>query len=477
VVQLKRYYFWLLLTGALSNLAVFSARFFSVFGQNGLEATSGLEGGGAFGIYLICTKQSVYHDFSQLPNPFTFNFLFYGIYGYLVRILSYCDATPVIGRFITLSLLIAAAGLVWCACRPVLEKFEAGALALALVSPTIGWWAFSLRPDVAGAAFLMAALLFFFYYLEYSQLWMMLVSGFCLLCAWGFKQPYAFVAPIMLAYTFARNRSHSIALLLLLALGFCAPLLLYNPNLYVLHTVKIPSGYPFYPFLALTNSVTFFSKAFGILLPAALIGWITVRSAPLRSGINFLFITFVSSFVLFIVLSSKLGAGDYYFFPTLVAGILVFGLGSTRVHESLRRSFFLIFTLITLGQSALLLSGIRGKMDLPEDTIKFTPVLSATLAKMPGPKMVWHQSLGLPWNTPSVETRIFDSYVDFDAAVQIPGGINVKSLLANGFYATVAIPVETQDLIDPSKYRLKRQIGPLLIFARIKDVPITMNGS
>jgi hypothetical protein len=61
--------------------------------------------------------------------------------------------------------------------------------------------------------------------------------------------------------------------------------------------------------------------------------------------------------------------------------------------------------------------------------------------------------------------------------VQIPGGINVKSLLANGFYATVAIPVETQDLIDPSKYRLKRQIGPLLIFARIKDVPITMNGS
>ena len=83
--------------------------------------------------------------------------------------------------------------------------------------------------------------------------------------------------------------------------------------------------------------------------------------------------------------------------------------------------------------------------------------------------MVWHQSLGLPWNTPSVETRILDSYIDLKGAAQIPGAIDVKSRLASGFYATVAIPVGTRDLIDPSKYRLNAQIGPLLIFARIKD--------
>src|SRR5215469_424352 len=107
---LKKYYFWFLAAGALSNLAVFTVRLHSVFEQGGLQPTSGAEGGGAFGIYRVCTDQSVYHDFSQLPNGFIFNFLFYDIYGYLIRFLSYCDATPLIGRFITLSLLASAAG-------------------------------------------------------------------------------------------------------------------------------------------------------------------------------------------------------------------------------------------------------------------------------------------------------------------------------------------------------------------------------
>ena len=112
-------------------------------------------------------------------------------------------------------------------------------VALALFSPTIGWWAFALRPDVGGITFLTAALLCFVYYLDYPRLWIVLLSGFCLICAWGFKQPYAFAAPVMLGYTFIRNRSHSMALLLLLVLGFSIPLLLYNPTLYLLHTVKV----------------------------------------------------------------------------------------------------------------------------------------------------------------------------------------------------------------------------------------------
>ena len=468
VAFLKKYYSLLLLTGALSNLAVFAVRFVSVFGQDGLQPTSGLEGGGAFGMYRICTNESVYHDFSQLPNPFTFNFVFYNLYGYLVRVLSYCDSAPLIGRFVTLSLLLFAAGLVWFASKPALEKVAAGVLALALFSPVIGWWAFALRPDVGGMAFLTAALLCFVYYLDHPRLWIVLLSGFCLICAWGFKQPYAFAAPIMLGYTFTRNQSHSIALLLLLVLGFCAPLLLYDPTLYLLHTVRVPASYPFYPSLALTNLVAFLLKAFGILLPAALVGWITLRSEPLRSSNNFLFIIFAFSFALFIILSGKLGAADCYFFPTFVAAILVIALGSSRVHDTLRRSCLLIFALITLGQSGLLLTGIRGEINLPTDTTKFAPVLSAALAEMPGPKMVWHQTLGLPWNSPSVETRVLDGYVDLESPVQIPGAINPKSLLAMGFYATVAIPVEARNSVDPSKYRLKAQIGPLLVFARIE---------
>jgi hypothetical protein len=392
------------------------------------------------------------------------------MYGYLIRFLSYCDATPLIGRFITLSLVVVATGLIWLAGRPALERIEASVVALALFSPTIGWWAFALRPDVGGTAFLIAALLCFVYYLDYPRLWILLLSGLCLICAWGFKQPYAFAAPVMLGYTFIRNRSHSMALLLLLVLGFSTPLLLYNPMLYLLHTVKIPLSHPFYTIVALKNLGTFLAKSLGVLIPAMLIGWITLRSEPLRSGINFLFITFAFSFALLVILAGKIGASDNYFFPTFAAGILLIAVGSSRVDGSLRRLSLLMFTLITLVQSGLLLTGIRGEIDLPEDTTKFAPVLSAALAGMPGPKMVWHQSLGLPWNTPNVDTRILDNYVDLEGATRIPGAIDVKSLLASGFYATVGIPVEARDLIDPSKYRLKAQIGPLLVFSRIKDI-------
>ena len=135
------------------------------------------------------------------------------------------------------------------------------------------------------------------------------------------------------------------------------------------------------------------------------------------------FVIFAFSFALFIILAGKIGASDNYFFPTFVAGIVFIAVGSSRVHKSLRRLSLLILTLITVVQSGLLLAGIHGEIDLPKDTTKFASVLSATLAEMPGPKMVWHQSLGLPWNTPSVETRILDSYIDLEGAAQIPGAM------------------------------------------------------
>ena len=107
----------------------------------------------------------------------------------------------------------------------------------------------------------------------------------------------------MLAYAFTRNRSHAGALLLVLVIGFSAPLVLYNPKLYLIHTVQIASSQSFYPFAAFYNLLTFFSKALSILIPAMLIGWITMRSELLRSDINFLFITFVFSFILFSILA------------------------------------------------------------------------------------------------------------------------------------------------------------------------------
>ena len=87
-------------------------------------------------------------------------------------------------------------------------------------------------------------------------------------------------------------------------------------------------------------------------------------------------------------------------------------------------------------------------MDLSKETTKFAPLLSATLAEMAEPKLVWHQSLALPWKTPNVETSILDGYVDVEGVAHISGAIDIKSRLASGFYATVAISEQAGDLID-----------------------------
>jgi len=462
----ERGYPWFLLAGAASSLAVFGVRFSSVLQVRGLEPTSGLEGGGAFGIYRLCTNQPIYHDFSQLPNGFIYNFLFYDIYGYIVRVFGPCDATPLIGRFITLSLLVVTAVLIWIASRPALMRVEAGVIALALFSPVIGWWAFALRPDIGGMTFLVAALLCCVYYLNNQNFLMVVLSGSCLVCAWGFKQPYVFAAPAMLLYTFSRNRIHAVVLLLVFAAGLCSPLLMFEGKQYLLHTVQIASALSISSLLVLTNAIAFLWKALGVLIPAALIGCMTMRRELLLSATNFLVVILIFSFGLFAVLGGRSGAADYYLFPTFVAGILLIAIGSARLPKFARRLLFLTFTIITFIQSWVILTGIRGNMELPKDSINAALSLSAALAELPGPKMVWDNILGLPWFTPNVETRILDASIDITGGSRIPGAINPTSLLAEGYYGAAAIPAHMRGSIDYSKYYVKTTIGPLVVFGR-----------
>jgi len=159
------------------------------------------------------------------------------------------------------------------------------------------------------------------------------------------------------------------------------------------------------------------------------------------------------------MVAGRSGAADNYLFPTLGVGILLIAIGASHVHVSVRHLSLLILTLITIAQSWVLLTGSRGEIKLSKDTINIAPILSSALAETPGPKMVWHQTLGLPWNTPNVDTRILDPSIDVAGASRIPGAVNAMSRLASGYYATVAIPTEMRGLIDQSKYQVKLKSG------------------
>ena len=75
--QFRKYYFSLLLAGALSNLACLRCLFsFSIRAKRS-EADIGLRRRRCIWDLSGLHNQSVHHDFSQLPNAFIFNFLFY----------------------------------------------------------------------------------------------------------------------------------------------------------------------------------------------------------------------------------------------------------------------------------------------------------------------------------------------------------------------------------------------------------------
>ena len=261
-IAFDRSYWALLVVGCACILLIFALRFWAVFSLRGFFPASGVEGSGSFGIFQVCTGHTPYQDVGAASNIAVFNFLFYEFYGAFVRLFGNCEvATPLFGRLLTVLLLAICTITIFAARGKRLHSFEAAAIALGGFSFFIGWWAFTLRPDIGAATLLALSFIMMLSYLRSPTLLRALAVAFFLFCSWGFKQPFIFAAPVLLWYIFRKNPRHALAFFIILVLGIAAPFAAYGIQPYYLQTIYASQTEPLVAAVGLGNLALFLVKA------------------------------------------------------------------------------------------------------------------------------------------------------------------------------------------------------------------------
>lgn len=454
-----------LLLSMSTTLVVLLLRTYSVSQNYQWSATGGLEGAGAFGIFKACSGESIYHDFTNSTVGFIFNFLFYDFYGLLLGAIGSCDLTPLLGRGITLLFLaVFAVGLIiWF--RRETSLFERLSLALLVISPMMGWWALSLRPDVGGMVFFAAGIVALLAYLERSTVLNLLIVALFVFLAWSFKQPYLFIVPLIGLFLLLRNFRHALLFAAVMAAGLIATLLL-QPDSYLTHTVTLPSGHPVLLSVAIRNALQFITKASGPLAGTAILIFLLPRSRLRQPGNQFLLAALAWSMVVLGAAASKVGAADNYYFPpfALLLIFLLHNIGHVRVRR--RQAVLVVVSILTIVTNVVVLSGVRGRTSLDMSARTETLAVQKALEQAADPKLVWGELIALPWVSPQAETRILDQYIDFYQTQSIPGVLDITGRVKSGYYATIAMPASETRHLDLSRYEINGQYGANSIWIR-----------
>jgi MFS family permease len=458
-------YFWLLSAAAITTFSIFSIRLLSVIKNYQWSPTSGLEGAGAYGVYLACSGREVYHSYGSDTTGYIFNFLFYKTYGFIAGLLGQCgESTPIVGHAITAVLVLGAAVILFSATKQLANTTERVFISSFAFSTVIGWWAFSIRPDIAGAVALGASVAFFSQYLRNRYLIYLICAAVFAIVAWSFKQPFLLVVPLMAAWLLIIDRIHlAVFLAIVLFLGGIVFAVLGQP--YIHHTIVLPAAHPFILKGGIACVSLFLAKSAGLWACAAVFAAYCIRQGKPSTDNSFLLSLIVLSFLTMGVLSAKLGAADNYLIPPFI-GLLLFIINNiAQVDNNTKIVGLSAAASLTLIFNLAVFSGLTGKLNL--DNSSKAPVLEARrlVPGLPGPKLVWDEFFALPWVTGDAETHVFDELIDFEQASAVPGG-DLRGRVAAGYYATVVINEGSRARLDLHSYKEAMRIGNILIFTK-----------
>lgn len=372
--------------------------------------TTGGEEESLFAVWKFTQHQAVYADPRRIPYAVSYlNWGFYYCYGWIARAflrLFRLDAIwiPTIGRILTLSFTLLTGGVFYLATRDFVKAgFFASRPAawawilIATLSPLVGFWSITLRPDVGALAFEAAGLYLILRYLRDSKIRLVVVAALLFYAAWALKQS----SVTMLAGS---------ALTLLLLLRWRA-LLTLSGIWWFLALVTLIVGGPTYRDSILFSESHFplqVHTGFGNALIACernpfvlpgiagilFLAWRTfrqIRSRPIEAAVM---VVALFSFCFTLVTSSKLGASSYYYMPAAWATMLCVALNWRQFNSQLAMACLAVC-------SWLLIGGItRGHTFYGEDyryTDSLHRAVAEKLSRLPGPAFVTEFYSNLPW--------------------------------------------------------------------------------
>ena len=416
-----------------------------------MMVTTGCEEESLFSIWKFTRHEAVYADLHRIPFAASdFNWGYYYFYGSIARAcLQWLHLgaiwIPTIGRLITLAFTLATGGVFWLALRKFTHAgFFAGRAAalawcvIAAVSPLVGFWSITTRPDMGALAFETAGLYLTICYFRRQDGRLPVAAALLFYAAWAFKQSSvtmlagSALALLLLkrgrAFLFLSGIWSALVAITLVAGGDIYRQCIFFPQAHCLLLAR--TGLRNAWLAGLRNP---------FLVPAAaavlFMGWRRWRSrsaVPMETGLT-LVVLFSCGFAL--ITACKTGAVTNYYIPAAWAAMLAFALFSERLDARGEMAVIAIC-------SWLLIAGVwRGHLFYGPDYRYSNSIHQAVAEKLihlPGPVLVSERYSNLPWVQPFPPHFVLGPTYgsDRDAGMVYEHG-GWEGLLAEGYFGTV----------------------------------------
>lgn len=433
--------------------------------------TTGCEEESLFSIWKFSQHQAVYADPYRIPFAVSyFNWGYYYFYGSITSVwlhLFHLDAIwiPTIGRLITVAFTLLTGGIFFLTARAFVK---AGLLAhgpvawawclIATLSPLVGFWSITVRPDIGALAFESAGLYVILLYLRKQDQRLIIVAALLFYAAWAFKQSsVTMLAGSVLALLLLKR--WRACLLLSGVWWFLAAVTLILGGRIFRDSILFSQGHlPLLAVLGLKNALRAASKnPFFLLGLLAFLLFSLRRFRLLMTGpvelTLFCVILFSSLFAL--VTSCKTGANDNYFIPAAWAAMLGVMLILERMESRWVLACLVAFSLLIVAGIALTPTGLTYNYDYRDQDLRYRTV-AEKLSHLPAPAFVILPYGNLPWVQP-VSPHFVLGYtyqVDRDAGVPMEGG-GWEGLARDGYFGTLVLVQDySPSLPMLAKYKL-----------------------
>ena len=461
------------------TLALFFVRLSSVLGSNGMIDASGVEGAAILSVELICKGASIYHRMPEDPNPYIFNWLFYWAYPAFVRLFTDCGGNlNIAARMFTLLLGIAGSlGLMLVARLRGASWPMALFLGVAVAGPAVGWWLFSVRPDLAAFTMALGAFITARFAVDGKDdartVLLLTIAILFAALAWSFKQTFLVVlgaAGLYLLICLPGKKLKLIAmgvLVLVVALGFWW--VTHDPAIYR-HTVVFPRNRFFLFDLMKTNVGGFLVKSapYSIVILLVLNSWRRRWETDALSLASIMFLLMTGGLLVVMGAASGFyGAADSYLFPALAAmlAFLAYEGGAVgRDFES--RSAFAVACLVGLALSLAILGGAIGNARLSDRDASFVQRFKADLQASPHPRLVIDDNLAREVNSPGADERLLDYDLYRLGPKLWSVGPGLHRRIREGEYGTVVMEDRFAFDVDLSMYRKTHDYGRVSMYVR-----------
>lgn len=435
--------------------------------------TSGWEQESLFAMWKYVSGQPVYTDPYSLPFGIAFfNWLFYESYGTFITTvlhgLGLDDAwIPTVGRSFTIIGLVAGTVIARQCLRTLLTPrsslFEALCWASAvyiMFGPLIGYWGMTVRSDVWGMVFDILAVLVFWTVYPVAPLRAAAVTAVCLFCAWSFKQVDIFSSVAIGLYLLFHGRFRALIVLSATYFVLVGLAVVIGSEQYVRTIFLLPALYGFDIEHVVFNGKNFLTKMTPALVPLAMALIAMAASRPLRHRVwdhpigRFLMIAIVPLSIFTVAISSKVGAGEsYYFTLSFYVTALALYVAKTALEDD-GAGVSASLKLATAGALAvgwglaavallLVITGFVGTTSVRSQHANYAETRDC-LQELPTPAYVPDMYLALPWMNPSDPPVFWSWNYRLERHLGRPferGGIG--GLIDDGYFATVLATPDT----------------------------------